>query len=132
MVLFSLFYFYAYGAGPYNLNSRAGYYESHPGLNRKYYGGRFGERAFLVALNPLEIASGIATALKYAVSSPPPSQNYDRMSMGSTQHHEQQAFNPQATSPPPVYQSPEGRMESSASMEYGTTEQYTPLPGRGY
>ena len=117
MVFFSLFNFYAYGLAPYTSASR-------DGSKIHYQGGPLGIRALVMALNPMEVARGLAVAVRYLFSNPAP-QNYDSLPL-------QQGVN---TNLPPAYV-PRGRDDNHSRIErahnpsvveYGLVERYTPV-----
>lgn len=118
MVFFSLFNFYAYPIKPYSQPLKGGVH---------YYGGFLGVKAILAALNPMDIAGGLALAVQYLISSPKPTRAYDELPL----HQGRDASMP----PPYVPQAPSnneryqgGRGQSPNPVEYGRVERDTPLP----
>ena len=128
MVLFSLFNFYAYPVRPYTFKSGNPAIESQlPKGGAHYYGGFLGIKALLAALNPMDIASGLALAVQYLISSPTPARGYDDVPLQQGRDVSMPpAYIPQASSNNERYQG--GRGDSPNSVEYGRVDRYTPLP----
>lgn len=127
MVLFSLFNFYAYPIKPYTFTSGNSAIESPPVKGgAHYYGGFLGIKALLAALNPLDIASGLALAVQYLVSSPNPARGFDDLPLHQGRDANMPpAYMPQASSKNGRYQ--DGRGHSPNPVEYGRVDRYTPL-----
>ena len=127
MVLFSVFNFYAYSFKPYTYASSSSSPSS--GIESQsfkrsvhYQGGFLGIKAFVAALNPMEIAKGLVLAVQYSSSYPQPQGNGNLRplnvlprytpqapSVNNAEHHQGQAWRPD-------------------TIEYGRADRYTPLP----
>ena len=133
MVLFALLQLYAYSAKPYYADT------SLTGKNVQYYGGPMGIRAFMAAANPTEIVQGLIQMVKY-MAAIKPAQRYDTaIGLEPLRYGQGGAANMDASPLPPSYPSDNAmyhgamkpqREPSPNGMEYGTVNEYTPLPGR--
>lgn len=128
MVLFSLFNLYAYPIKPYTFTSGNPAIEStSPKGGAHYYGGFIGIKATLAALNPMDIASGLALAVRYLISSPKPVRGYDDVPLQQSRDVSMPpGYIPETSSNDERYQGGQGH--SPNPVEYGRVDRYTPLP----
>lgn len=125
MVFFAIFHIYAYNPKPYFLhNGGSERIESQKSGGSRYHGGLLGIKAFMMAMNPLEVAGGIVQAVKNVVSSPQ-TRYYDSGTSMQPLHYGQPAQNTNGSPPYPQTHSPN-------KVEYGSVDQYTPLPRRQF
>lgn len=130
MVLFSLFNFHAYSVKPYKLASSGSGIESQAlkgGVH--YYGGFLGVKAFLAAMNPMEIAGGLVLAVRYLVSNPQPQGHENLPLRQGRDTGVPPPYMPQASTNGPYQgRADSGREYSPNPVEYGRVDRYTPLP----
>ena len=128
MVLFSLFNFYAYPIKPYTFTSGNSAIESKsPKGGAHYYGGFLGIKALLAALNPMDIASGLALAVQYLISSRKSARGYDDVPLHQGRDASMPpAYIPQVSPNNERYQG--GQAYSPNPVEYSRVDRYTPLP----
>ena len=132
MVIFALFQIYAYSAKPYYADNQFA------GKNVRYYGGPLGIKAFIAAMNPVDIAQELVQAVSYITASQR-TPEYDTAVSLEPLAYGQGGGNSRA--PPPSYVPANAayqgavvpqREPSPGSMEYGTVDGYTPLPKRQF
>lgn len=133
MVLFALFQFYAYSAKPYYADN-----QFVPGKKVQYYGGPLGIKAFIAALNPVDIVRELVQAGSYLMTSQQ-TPAYDTAMGLEPLGYGQGGGNPSA--PPPSYMPANAAYQGAvapqrepypSSMEYGTVDGYTPLSKRQF
>ena len=132
MVVFALFQFYAYSAKPYYADNRLA------GKDVRYYGGHLGVKAFIAAVNPVDIVQELVQAVRYMMAGQR-TPKYDTAVALEPLGYGQAGGNSSASPPPyvPANATYEGavapqREPSPSSMEYGTVDGYTPLPKRQF
>ena len=130
MVIFALFQIYAYSAKPYYADNQF------TGTKVQYYGGPLGIKAFIAAMNPVDVVQELVQAASYMTASQR-TPEYDTAVSLEPLSHGQAAGNWSAQPPPyvPAHAAYQGavvpqREPSPNSMEYGTVDGYTPLPKR--
>ena len=132
MVLFALFHLYAYSARPYFIHSGFSAIEAHKPGAQKYHGGPLGLKAFLMALNPAEIAVGHVQAVKNLFS-----MREEQYKNGGVALQPQYYNQHEPTSYDPPHYPAQGHVaphhsQEPYSTEQGTVDQYTPLPREQY